>query len=808
MPGTFTPRYLSLGGYNHVCAISEKAINSALASIFETRPSSAGQLVWENEQASDGQLKSTLLAPQIELDVETVNSLNFKLALRFDKGQIYFGQNTYQRVDGWVVIFNLVWPKEATHDGTRMQFGELENTPETVDSTQSSTIGLSPGEYSVHRLLAIIAYLDWGSPVWEESYLTEQDGTKLYLDKWAADSSNNALYSQVQQFIRELGLSNKHASLLMQNMQVDIPRPKVSEEQVALAPKMLRLQQYPYINAATQGLEDDGSPMTGQNGNPHNCLCFCEIDFDQGSSLPEDPLPFNGNFAWPGDSSKDESLGTFAIESSVFPTDNLTLHRVVQEICRKVQATPLVPHMIDKRPAENTIYLSQRFLEIDDLDDDEFNSLPVLKIENGDFALVKSSDGQYCWTRSFSAPGEQISSSDGAWTADYRLIATTSVSLDRGTSDSLIFSLSGHVKYFGSITWPKEDVDNLAQWFSDFSHDVNWTATIKMDELDSYDPTAKVGKCILEGPDGLQILVPSDLDSVVPSDPETSWDYFLRGYRTMVGVTLADVPNLLRSPNFQVAYPGKDELEFGIAAINPVGDIIVPIDYQEPNASRVTWISTPEDHPQNTNTATNVVYTSDTSVTKDTPHITWTGTLAYDADTKKANLTLQGSNKSGAKLAFKTVKATFLRVQAVSDHCLWNADCGSWSQDTTSDSHWSITRDSIPQNLKARVEIVNNEMQFTISPQGTAGYADPDRFFISAGGSLTLNLNGKANTDGSDDTFIVQLTENWAGLTVARPINGRADAFMAIEVKADGASTTPSIITQSEADAERGVKQT
>ena len=102
-----------------------------------------------------------------------------------------------------------------------------------------------------------------------------------------------------------------------------------------------------------------------------------------------------------------------------------------------------------------------------------------------------------------------------------------------------------------------------------------------MDELDSYDPTAKVGKCILEGPVGRKILVPSDLDSVVPSDPETSWDYFLRGYRTMVGVTLADVPNLLRSPNFQVAYPGKDELEFGIAAINPVGDIIVPIDYQE-----------------------------------------------------------------------------------------------------------------------------------------------------------------------------------------------------------------------------------
>lgn len=182
--------------------------------------------------------------------------------------------------------------------------------------------------------------------------------------------------------------------------------------------------------------------------------------------------------------------------------------------------------------------------------------------------------------------------------------------------------------------------------------------------------------------------------------------------------------------------------------------------------------------------------------------------MTYDADTKKANLTLQGSNKSGAKLAFKAVKATFLRMQAANDHCLWNADCGSWSQDTASDAYWSITRDSIPQNLKATVEIVNSEMQFTISPQGTAGYADPDRFFISSGGSFSLNVSGKANTDENDDTFIVQMTENWAGLTVTKPINGRADAFIAIELKADGSSTTPAIITQSEADTERGVKQT
>ncbi|THV47099.1 hypothetical protein BGAL_0335g00040 [Botrytis galanthina] len=786
MSGTFNPRYLSLGGFNNVCAISEKAINSALEIVFAKRPSSASELLWENEQASDGQLRSTMLAPQIELDVETVNSLNFKLALRFDKGQICFGQNTYQRIDGWVVIFNLVWPKEATLNGTRDQVAELENTPETVNSTQSSTIGLSPGEYSIHRLLAIIAYLDWGSPVWEESYLTDQDGTKIYLDKWAADSSNNALYSQVQQFIRELGLSNKHASLLMQNMQVDIPRPK-----------------------AKQGVEDTGSPMTGQNGNPYNCLCFCEIDFDfdQGSSLPEDPMPFNGNFAWPEDDSKDESLGTFAIESSVLPVDKTTLHCIVKLICQGVLAYPLVPHMIDKRPDENTIYMSQRFAGIDDIDEHEYNELQEFKTGPKFSSLSKSSDVQYSWSTSKSAGGG-AASSDGAWEVEYNLTAETSIHLGIGTSDSPIFTLSGHVKYSGSITWPKEDVDNVAQWYPDFNHEVGWTATLNMDKLDSDDPTAKVGKCNLDETGDSRLLVPSDLDSVVPSDPESSWDYFLRGYRKIVGGMLGEVPDLLRSPIPPMTSLGNNQLACGTAAMNAVGDIIIPIYYLEPGANPVTWISTPEDHPHDTNTATNVVYTSDTSVTKDTPHITWTGSVTYDADTKQANLALQGSNKSSAKLAFKAVKATFLRMQAVNDHCLWNADCGSWSPDTTSDSHWSITRDSIPQNLKAKVEIVNNEMQFTISPQGTAGYADPDRFFISPGGSFTLNLNGKANTDGNDDTFIVQMTENWAGLTVSKPINGRADAFIAIELKADGSSTTPSIITQSEADTERGVKQT
>lgn len=63
-----------------------------------------------------------------------------------------------------------------------MQFGELENTPETVNSTESSTIGLSPGEYSVHRLLAIIACSLTGTSIEEKLniYLQTLIGAALY----------------------------------------------------------------------------------------------------------------------------------------------------------------------------------------------------------------------------------------------------------------------------------------------------------------------------------------------------------------------------------------------------------------------------------------------------------------------------------------------------------------------------------------------------------------------------------------------------------------------------------------------------
>ncbi|KAF7955894.1 hypothetical protein EAE96_004815 [Botrytis aclada] len=396
----------------------------------------------------------------------------------------------------------------------------------------------------------------------------------------------------------------------------------MSKEQVDIAPRMLRLHQYPYINSDKWGVEDTGSSMTGQNGNPYNCFCFYEFDFDQASSLPEDAMPFNGNFAWPEDGSKDGSLGTFAIKSSVFPTSNPTLHYNVQYICEEVIAYPLVPLVIDRRSDGNTVYLSQRFAKIDDMTNDERNDLQNFQSEEGYYDLGKPSDVQYCWSKSVSAPGNEIFSSDGAWKANYNLTAETSVHLDIGLPDSPIFTLSGHVRYFGSITWPTEDADNVAQWYPDFNHELNWTATLNVDNLIRMTPLQKSANV-------------TSVKRTMNIYPESSWDYILRGYRKMVGGVLWEVADALIPPYVEVTCPGKDELGFGTAAVNAVGDIIVPIHYLEPDASRVTWISTPEDRPQNTNTATNVVYTSDTSVTKDTPHITWTGSVTYDADTKK-----------------------------------------------------------------------------------------------------------------------------------------------------------------------------
>ncbi|ESZ89516.1 hypothetical protein SBOR_10098 [Sclerotinia borealis F-4128] len=787
--------------YDQICAISEKAINSALVKLFAQRPSSAGEIHWQNEDVSDGQLTSTMLAPQIELDVETVNSLKFKLKLR-----------------------------KPTSTPTEAAAAELEDTAEIVDSNHANSIDLIPGEYSIHRLLAIIAYLDWGSPVWGESYLTK-DGTQVYLDQWARDPSNNALYSQVQQLLRELGSSKRHASLLMQNMRVEVPRPKVSPEKVSFPSRRLRLRQYPYTTADKRDeLKRAGTPLTGKNGNPYNCLCFCETVGDTWV-LPADLLPFCGNFAWPkGDSEfgDDECLGTFVHNQLPLETAPISIH--LQNVCLASFVIPLRAHW-----GKVTASLAERFLYppyIDHQIDDELEKviLPKLDPTNSFFAMERQSKDQLRWKASRDAPGNNVAvaflpSAHVFQCYKYIITALSSVIFEK-LSDTC-FKLTGNCHYDCRYCVGFEaDIDMIGDLGGTTCPlDIPWSITIDANNYDPNSPTAIFGNCTtgIEDDSGAEGLKSSELARLVEADPRRAsshgapdYEYvshavLIDEYSKKISRALQGLSNSLDSI-LRFKYSGSGELSFGLMGISCTSltgnNAFTPIDYSELNEDRVTWLFSQTNNPQDTKAPViSAVYSSDTSVTKDIPHVTWTSSVAYDTNTKKATLTLKGSNNSNANVAFKSVKAVFLRMKSLNDLPLWNASCDSWSQDATSDSSWSITTDRIAQQLSTKVELINNELQFTIAPHGSDGYADPDRFIVSRNGSFTLNLSGKVNTDGKDDTYVVQLNEDWASVVVIKPLSGRADTFLIIDLKADGSSSSPYVTTQVDADIKRGVPQ-
>ncbi|KAJ8071026.1 hypothetical protein OCU04_001374 [Sclerotinia nivalis] len=246
--------------YDQVCAISQAAINNAFIKLFEKQTPEARLVHWENENVFDGQLVATMLPPQI--------------------GRIFFGQNTYQTIDGWVIAFTPLSFEDCLNasSGDLAAAATLEDTEEDVVFRSDKPTKIIPGEYSIHRLFAAIADLSWGSIIWERSYLTQANRQKLYLDQWARNPANNALYNEVQQCLREWTLENKLASCFTQGMLLKVPKTKVSSGKVTFVARTLRLQNYPYIDEDKQiELSNAKQPMKGVNGSPYNCLCFCEV---------------------------------------------------------------------------------------------------------------------------------------------------------------------------------------------------------------------------------------------------------------------------------------------------------------------------------------------------------------------------------------------------------------------------------------------------------------------------------------------------------------------------------------------------
>lgn len=154
-------------------------------------------------------------------------------------------------------------------------------------------------------------------------------------------------------------------------------------------------------------------------------------------------------------------------------------------------------------------------------------------------------------------------------------------------------------------------------------------------------------------------------------------------------------------------------------------------------------------------------------------------------------------------------------MKDIDDNAFFNVNWEEWAQETeptaTSTETWSITADNIGQELSVKAEAISNGLQFKVFPTVLEVEPDgkelPEKFIILAGGSFTLTLNGTVHTEDDAGLYVVQLNEIWDGVKPGKPLVGRADAFMVLELKAGGQTTTPYLVSQQEADRIRGVPQ-
>lgn len=185
---------------------------------------------------------------------------------------------------------------------------------------------------------------------------------------------------------------------------------------------------------------------------------------------------------------------------------------------------------------------------------------------------------------------------------------------------------------------------------------------------------------------------------------------------------------------------------------------------------------------------------------------------SYNSGTEIAQLGIIASNRSGASIAFKSVRAMFLKMKDMDGNQFFKADLEAWKEKGSSSTEtWSITADRIAQDLSIKIEPLDNGFQFKIFPTvidtDPDGTELPDKFIVPANGSFTLELNGSVFTKEKAGTYIVQLNEDWAGAKVSEPIKGRADAFVVLELDASGQIPSSRYVSQEEADKIRGVPQ-
>ncbi|PYH73601.1 uncharacterized protein BO88DRAFT_449471 [Aspergillus vadensis CBS 113365] len=272
----------TLGGFSMVTALTQGAINNAMAALVTAQPEMAHIDCSTNRGDS---IKGTIAEPLVSLKVIGETHTELEYTTRFVSGTLHFdygeGEKSFD-VANWEIAFDVDW------DTTDIEEGSEENKRVKAAIDQA-------GDYSIKSLFLVFNLGDIIKPNLDHCNF---QGADL--------ESDDILYIAAilaKWYIDEGPMTDRQNRTIGYGLHTSDPS-SVNEDAATFPPTSLKFQTYGYI--APGKTEPDEGIGAGDN----NMLLYLQMTDNQ--AFPSDPfLAYSGNFAAAG------MDGTMAIDRSI-----------------------------------------------------------------------------------------------------------------------------------------------------------------------------------------------------------------------------------------------------------------------------------------------------------------------------------------------------------------------------------------------------------------------------------------------------------------------------------------------------------
>ncbi|KAI0007532.1 hypothetical protein F4779DRAFT_501814 [Xylariaceae sp. FL0662B] len=273
----------SIGEFSELTALSQRAINNALAKLAEQNDEIT-HVVCKGKRGDS--LDAKIEQPLVSLKVTDSSRADLEYFCKFTSGTLFFNYDPPEQFDvaGWTVAFNV-------------KIGSVDIEPGSDEDTELRSVIQQPGDFSIKSLFLTFNQGDIIKPNlldcdFQNASLDEDDVSAFgaVLAKWYIDESSP--------------MCDRRNRTIGYGLHTAEPQ-TVNEGAPSFPPTSLKYQTYEYIGPGEQ------TPLEGLESGGNNMLLYLQMT-DNKSFPTQAILPYTGNFV------SDGMDGTMCVGREIF----------------------------------------------------------------------------------------------------------------------------------------------------------------------------------------------------------------------------------------------------------------------------------------------------------------------------------------------------------------------------------------------------------------------------------------------------------------------------------------------------------